>query len=79
VTDFASVAISPLDAAMSVLATGALALAAYLAWARRRLARLEHADEVVTRALSQDEIDRILALAEELAAQGARRSETSPG
>jgi hypothetical protein len=67
--------LSPVDAALCVLALGAILLVLYLAWARRRLADLQRADEAVERVLTQDEVDRILRVAEELTAQGARRRE----
>jgi hypothetical protein len=73
--------LSPVDAALCVLALGAFLLVLYLAWARRRLADLKRADEAVERVLTQDEVERILRVAEELAAQGARRREgaAAPG
>jgi hypothetical protein len=67
--------LSPVDAALATLALGAIVLGLYLAWARRRLAHLQRADEAVERVLTQDEVDRILQVAEELTAQGARRRE----
>jgi hypothetical protein len=64
----------PFDTLMLIVATGALGLVVYLAWARARLRRLS-ADEA---GLSEEEIARIASLAEELVAERARRGvETS--
>ena len=49
--------LSPVDAALCVLALGAILLVLYLAWARRRLADLQRADEAVERVLTQDEVE----------------------
>jgi hypothetical protein len=58
---------------MSIVAATAVLLVLYLAWARRRLQRLERADEVLSDLLSENELDRIIALAEDLLAERARR------